>query len=270
MPRAQADKATPKSGQAGRSTAFHGGLERRQRAPVVVAGVAVAEGGMGAKPSNLRQKAIVKEMESWPGFVERTCLSSSDLSTLAAAFRKACEVGENEYLERNDFEHWLEMGSKPSNLENRLFVVFSVTSPDQEVEEDDERASALMAECAGTDPMEIDQWEKFCRGYPNLLHPIFKLQKSLQEATLGRKQWAKIGSKLQKREKALEEERARMLREAVTDEDKARVRAEIEAKLAEEAAIVGSRSHRFATGTIGELQQQQQHRSIVCLQGETN
>lgn len=41
-----------------------------------------------------------------------------------------------------------------------------------------------------------------------------------------------------------EEERARMLREAVTDEDKARVRAEIEAKLAEEAAIVGSRSHR--------------------------
>ena len=28
MPRAQADEATPKSGQAGRSTAFHGGLER--------------------------------------------------------------------------------------------------------------------------------------------------------------------------------------------------------------------------------------------------
>lgn len=45
---------------------------------------------------------------------------------------------------------------------------------------DDERASALMAECAGADPMESEQWEKFCRVYPNLLHPIFKLQKSLQ------------------------------------------------------------------------------------------
>ena len=47
--------------------------------------------------------------------------------------RQACEISEGEHLERRDFEHWLEMGSKPSNLENRLFVVFNVTSPDQEV-----------------------------------------------------------------------------------------------------------------------------------------
>ncbi|CAM9512312.1 unnamed protein product, partial [Laminaria digitata] len=183
----------------------------------------------------------------------------------------ACEISEHEYLERHDFEHWLEMGNKPTNVENRLFVVFSVTSPDQEVGlpdfmvgiwnycvdsktnlsrlafdiydrnasgtiteadlegmlvdvwgenwrvkqtnstkrcrglEDDERASALMAECAGADPMESEQWEKFCRVYPNLLHPIFKLQKTLQEATLGRKRWAKIGVMLQKRAKRLGE-----------------------------------------------------------------
>lgn len=50
----------------------------------------------------------------------------------------------------------------------------------QQRRESDEFAKNLMVERGGMDPMVIDEWEKFCRVYPNLLHPIFKLQRTLQ------------------------------------------------------------------------------------------
>ncbi|CAB1103427.1 unnamed protein product [Ectocarpus sp. CCAP 1310/34] len=88
---------------------------------------------MGATPSNTRQKEFVAEIEGWPGFVERMCMTSSDVSGIATAFVKATESSDGKYLQRADFEHWLDMGSKPKPVEERLFEVFIVNSEEQQV-----------------------------------------------------------------------------------------------------------------------------------------
>lgn len=49
----------------------------------------------------------------------------------------------------------------------------------------DQQAKALMSERVGADPMTIEHWESFCRAYPNLLHPIFKIQRMLQVLLFG-------------------------------------------------------------------------------------
>lgn len=46
--------------------------------------------------------------------------------------------------------------------------------------EDDALARGLLAERVGVDPMQPTEWKDFCRSYPNLLHPIYKLQRTLQ------------------------------------------------------------------------------------------
>ncbi|CBJ27186.1 expressed unknown protein [Ectocarpus siliculosus] len=151
---------------------------------------------MGATPSNTRQKEFVAEIQGWPGFVERMCMTSSDVSGIATAFRKATESSEGKYLQRADFEHWLDMGSKPKPVEERLFEVFIINSGEQQ---DDALARGLLAERVGVDPMQPTEWKDFCRSYPNLLHPIYKLQRTLQDMTIGKKRWAKLNEKMKLR-----------------------------------------------------------------------
>lgn len=46
--------------------------------------------------------------------------------------------------------------------------------------EGEELARNLLAERAGMEAMQPDEFEAFCRDYPNLLHPIYKLKRTLQ------------------------------------------------------------------------------------------
>ncbi|CAM9959168.1 unnamed protein product, partial [Hapterophycus canaliculatus] len=69
----------------------------------------------------------------WPGFTAQTCLTSSDVSGIASAFRKAGETSRGDCLQREDFEHWLEMGEKPTPVQERLFEVFLVTPGEAQI-----------------------------------------------------------------------------------------------------------------------------------------
>ncbi|CAN0095933.1 unnamed protein product [Pylaiella littoralis] len=277
---------------------------------------------MGASPSNVRQRDFVAEIGRWPGFVERTCLTPSDVSTIAAAFRKASEHSEGDYLVRTDFEHWLDMGHKPKPVEDRLFELFLVnpgedkvslydfvlgivnygvdgkdslfrlafdvydrhttgTITDADLEgmlidvwgvpckilqwlnkrpnagcesvrnangypEKEQLARGLLAERAGADPMLPGEWENFCRVYPNLLHPIYKLQRTLQQdLTIGKKRWSKVNQRLKKRKASIEAQHARIMHEALTDDAKQEVKRVIEAEEASAGILRGTKSQRI-------------------------
>eukprot|EP00903_Cladosiphon_okamuranus_P009664 g9195.t1 len=252
---------------------------------------------MGASPSNARQREFVTEIERWPEFQERTCLTSSDISGIAAAFRKAIEHGEGDSLQRTDFEHWLEMAHKPKPVEERLFEVFLVSGSDERISlydfvvgllnycvdgkehlsrlafdvydrhttgtiteadlegmlidvwgpnwEGEELARRLLTERSGTDPMPPGEWEEFCRVYPNLLHPIYKLQRTLQDFTLGKKRWAKLYERLKKRKARMEADHARTLRDALTQEDKLKAMQDIREEKAGFNVLNGTKSQRM-------------------------
>lgn len=46
---------------------------------------------------------------------------------------QAGETSGGDYLRREDFEHWLEMGERPTPVQERLFEVFVVTPGDAQV-----------------------------------------------------------------------------------------------------------------------------------------
>ncbi|CAM9134371.1 unnamed protein product [Ascophyllum nodosum] len=89
---------------------------------------------MGVIASNSKNGAIASEIRSWPNFQERTCLTSSDLSILAAAFRKALGSSENGTLKREQFEAWMDFDSVPEPVERRLFDAFCISEADQQVD----------------------------------------------------------------------------------------------------------------------------------------
>eukprot|EP00752_Nemacystus_decipiens_P001706 g1652.t1 len=252
---------------------------------------------MGATPSNARLREFVSEIDRWPAFKERTCLTSSDISGIAAAFRKAIEHSEGDSLVRTDFEHWLEMGEKPTPAQGRLFDVFLVTCNDEQISlydfvvgllnycvdgkeylsrlafdvydrhttgtiteadlegmlidvwgpnwEGEELATGLLAERAGKDPMQPQEWEGFCRAYPNLLHPIYKLQRTLQDFTIGKKRWAKVGERLKKRKQKKEAEHQQMMRDALTEEEKMKTMQAIRNDETEACILSGSKCERM-------------------------
>ncbi|CAM9702541.1 unnamed protein product [Ectocarpus sp. 8 AP-2014] len=93
--------------------------------------------------------------------------------------------------------------------------------------------------------MQPTEWKDFCRSYPNLLHPIYKLQRTLQDMTIGKKRWAKLNEKMKIRAAKMEADHARMMRDALTEEDKQLAIKTIREENAEASMLNGTRSERI-------------------------
>ncbi|CAM9370859.1 unnamed protein product [Ectocarpus sp. 4 AP-2014] len=111
--------------------------------------------------------------------------------------------------------------------------------------EDDALARGLLAERVGVDPMQPTEWKDFCRSYPNLLHPIYKLQRTLQDMTIGKKRWAKLNEKMKLRAAKMEADHARMMRDALTEQDKQLAIKTIREENAKASMLNGTRSERI-------------------------
>ncbi|CAM9905727.1 unnamed protein product [Ectocarpus fasciculatus] len=93
--------------------------------------------------------------------------------------------------------------------------------------------------------MQPTEWQDFCRSYPNLLHPIYKLQRTLQDMTIGKKRWVKMNERMKLRAVKMEANHARMMRDALTEEDKQLAIKTIREENAETSMLNGTRSERI-------------------------